>query len=117
MDGVKLYEDAAWKLEHGDITLGEFEDMIKPLRDVEKVEHAYWVQVGGYCTPGGDPVWACSNCGKGIHVYGTEAASYNREYADGQWVACPNCGRKMTAEQKLDFADNDTAYGGLMSAT
>ena len=58
----------------------------------------HWVEVYGYYTPGGDPVWKCSECGKGIHVYGIEAPSYNRDYADGQWVACPNCGADMTEE-------------------
>ena len=54
-----------------------------------------WVKAGCYFTPGGDPVWKCSECGKGIHVYGIEAPSYNTNYADGQWVACPNCGAIM----------------------
>ena len=56
-----------------------------------------WIEIYGYATPGGDPVWKCSECGKGIHVYGIEAPSYNRDYTDGhQWVACPNCGAEMT---------------------
>ena len=60
----------------------------------------HWVKVGGYFTPGGDPVWKCSECGKGIHVYGIEANSYNRDYTDGhQWVACPNCGADMRGDE------------------
>ena len=59
-------------------------------------KHGKWVKVGGYFTPGGDPVWKCSECGKGMHVYGIEAPSYNRDYTDDhQWVACPNCGAIM----------------------
>ena len=59
-----------------------------------------WIKVHGYVTPGGDPVWKCSECGKGIHVYGIEAPSYNRDYTDGhQWVACPNCGADMEGEE------------------
>ena len=55
-----------------------------------------WIKVHGYVTPGGDPVWKCSECEKGIHVYGIEAPSYNRDYTDGhQWVTCPNCGADM----------------------
>ena len=55
-----------------------------------------WLKVSGYFTPGGDPVWKCSECGKGIHVYGIEANSYNSDFTDGhQWVACPNCGAEM----------------------
>ena len=58
-----------------------------------------WVKVSGYFTPGGDPVWKCSECGKGMHVYGIEANSYNRDYADGQWVSCPNCGADMRGSE------------------
>lgn len=54
-----------------------------------------WITVHGYCTPGGDPVWACSECGKGRHVYGIEHGSYGRDVSDGQWKACPNCGARM----------------------
>ena len=57
-----------------------------------------WVKVPGYCTPGGDPVWCCSECGKGTHVYGIEHGTYGRDVADGQWVACPNCGVMMEGE-------------------
>ena len=58
-----------------------------------------WVQVHGFCTPGGDPVWACSECGKGIHVYGIEHGTYGADVSDGQWKACPNCGAVMEGEQ------------------
>ena len=51
--------------------------------------------VTGFCTPGGDPVWMCSECGKGMHVYGIEHGSYVSDIADHQWVACPNCGALM----------------------
>lgn len=54
-----------------------------------------WVEVNGYVTPGGDPVWCCSECGKGLHVYGVEHGTYGKDIADHQWVACPNCGAKM----------------------
>lgn len=51
-----------------------------------------WVKAQGrYFTPGGDPMWCCSECGKGRHVYGVEHGSYGADVADGQWVACPNC--------------------------
>ena len=55
-----------------------------------------WVKVSGYATPGGDPVWECSECGKGRHVYGIEASSYQRDVSNQQWVACPNCGARMS---------------------
>ena len=64
---------------------------------VEFVKHktGKWVEVHGYCTPGGDPVWCCSECGKGVHVYGIEHGTYGADISDGQWKACPNCGAKM----------------------
>ena len=79
------------------------EDGIKAIEVLPSAEPerkmGHWVKVGGYFTPGGDPVWKCSECGKGIHVYGIEANSYNRDYTDGhQWVACPNCGADMKGE-------------------
>ena len=58
-----------------------------------------WVKAKGWSTPGSDPVWECSECGKGIHVYGIEYRSYSRGVADGQWVSCPNCGADMRGEQ------------------
>ena len=57
-----------------------------------------WKKVYGYATPGGDPVWCCSECGKGLHVYGVEHGTYGKDIADHQWVACPNCGTKMIGE-------------------
>ena len=68
-------------------------DMLEKLPPVEKT--GKWVKASGYASPGGDPVWKCSECGKGVHVYGIEHQSYQRDIADGQWVACPNCGAKM----------------------
>ena len=58
-----------------------------------------WIEVHGFCTPGGDPVWACSECGKGVHVYGIEHGSYGSDVSDGQWKACPNCGAMMKEDE------------------
>lgn len=58
-----------------------------------------WIKVHGYVTPGGDPVWCCSECGKGTHVYGIEHGTYGADVSDGQWVACPNCGAIMVGEE------------------
>lgn len=62
---------------------------------VEERRKGKWVKVHGYATPGGDPVWKCSECGKGVHVYGVEHRSYGEDVSDGQWKACPNCGAPM----------------------
>ena len=61
-----------------------------------ELKRGKWVEAkGSWCTPGGDPVWECSECGKGRHVYGVEHGSYGGDVADGQWVSCPNCGAEM----------------------
>ena len=70
-------------------------DLISRTEAVEPYKVGHWVEVHGYATPGGDPVWACSECGKGIHVYGIEHGTYGADVSDGQWVSCPNCGTVM----------------------
>ena len=37
MNALQIYHDAEWALEHNKITLGEFDERIKPLADVEAV--------------------------------------------------------------------------------
>ena len=71
-----------------------------PAADVAPVRHGRWIEArGSWFTPGGDPVWECSECGKGMHVYGIEHGTYGSDVADGQWVACPNCGARMDGEE------------------
>ena len=48
-------------------------------------EHT-WKRVYGYTTPGGDPVWACPNCGGTEHVDGIETHNH-KEY-------CEQCGQR-----------------------
>ena len=72
------------------------ETLEKQAAESEPVRHGHWVKVGGYITPGGDPLWECSECGKGLHLYGVEHGSYGSDVADSQWVACPNCGAVMS---------------------
>ena len=68
--------------------------------DIAPIKRGRWVKArGGWITPGGDPVWECSECGKGMHVFGVEHDSYGSAVADGQWVACPNCGANMVEVQ------------------
>lgn len=71
-----------------------------PAADVRPVKEGEWVKArGSWCTPGGDPVWECSECGKGVHIYGIEHGTYGSDIADGQWVSCPNCGADMRKEE------------------
>ena len=69
-----------------------------PPAAVLPVMRGRWVKVRGFFTPGGDPVWQCSECGKGRHVYGVEHGTYGADVSDGQWLACPNCMAIMEGE-------------------
>ena len=70
-----------------------------PAADVVEVKRGRWIKENGsWFTPGGDPVWECSECGKGRHVYGVEHGTYGSDVADGQWVSCPNCGCAMSGK-------------------
>lgn len=101
------YEDNFWSMfdcqelpvaKHWDGHTEKDVTRLLSLADVQPVVHGKWVQVHGFVTPGGDPVWECSECGKGMHVYGIEHGTYGSDVADGQWVACPNCGARMDGE-------------------
>lgn len=88
-----------WSDETGCRMTDLFTDAIALLK--EEPRRGKWIMIPGYVTPGGDPVWGCSECGKGIHVYGIEHGTYGADVSDGQWLACPNCGALMEGE------DND----------
>lgn len=97
-DGLHSMFDTIWDC---DINHPIFQDTVGELMEAviqcynSSIKHGKWVKIPGYATPGGDPVWGCSECGKGIHVYGIEHGSYGSDISDGQWVACPNCGALM----------------------
>lgn len=74
---------------------------VKTVREMKAVNKiGRWVKVSGFVTPGGDPVWQCSECGKGRHVYGIEHGTYGADVSDGQWLACPNCMAIMEGEEQ-----------------
>ena len=59
-----------------------------------------WLKMIRFTSRSGDPVWCCSECGKGVHVFGIKHNTYNYDIAeDHQWVACPNCGALMLEEE------------------
>ena len=76
-----------------------YAELVKEIQPESQQKKGKWIRVGGYVTPGGDPVWRCSECGKGQHVWGIEHNSYGADVADHQWVSCPNCGIEMEGEQ------------------
>ena len=81
MDAVKIYEDAVRKLEKSEITLGEFEQIIAPLRNVIQSKYGKWLPDnrcgGGY--------WVCSSCKNPTEAFA----------ADVLYKYCPFCGAKM----------------------
>ena len=98
-NGSKRRDDCPLE-EITEVDFGTFtEGIIKSFNIPEaktEVKRPRWVKAKGrWCTPGGDPVWECSECGKGRHVYGIEHGTYGADVADGQWVSCPNCGARM----------------------
>ena len=52
MNALQIYHDAEWALEHNKITLGEFDERIKPLADVEAVVRCKDCKYGQKCTNG-----------------------------------------------------------------
>ena len=99
---IEAFDDERVDRNYGDVSPESVIEVIEsiPAVDAAPVVHGRWVNVLGYATPGGDPVWKCSECGKGVHVYGIEHGSYGAEIADGQWVSCPNCGARMDGDAK-----------------
>lgn len=96
-----LTTECSWTIydEHGQLTPNG-EEILGTLKKIPSArKKGHWVEVSGYATPGGDPVWACSECRKGLHTYGIEHGSYGSDIADRQWVSCPNCGADMRGEE------------------
>lgn len=93
MNAVEIYEKASWDIEHNKITLGEFEERVKALYDVEPVRHGHWETVFdkiesnlsdiGYFKA--LPKFICSECG-------------NEMIASTQY--CPCCGAKMDKKEQ-----------------
>ena len=77
MNAVKIYENAKWKLEHNEITLGEFEKEIKPLEDVVEVKHSGWTYFSPFS-------YKCMTC--------LAISSHLFDF-------CPYCGADMRGEK------------------
>lgn len=81
MNAVEIYEKASWDLEHSKITLGEFEERIKPLYDVEPVRHSVW----RVASADPDKEYECMNCKKAV---------------GWKYLYCPNCGARMDRKEQ-----------------
>ena len=94
MNAVEIYEKASWDLEHNKITLGEFEERIKPLYDVEPVKHGHWDFYGLVDDIYGHGA-SCSVCGG---------------YSEDNGYYCSCCGAKM--DDALQRKTNPEAFKG-----
>lgn len=81
----ELYEKAERKLEKGEITSGEFDEMTKPL-DEEIRPHGEWIEHRQFSTVGYFySEYECSNC-------------HDEVWQKTEWQFCPNCGADMRKE-------------------
>lgn len=77
-DALKEISEAIYMLDHNKITVGEYEEKLKPWHDVEPIKHGYWTR------PYKNKAYRkCSVCGE-IHC----GIPWNAQY-------CPFCGAKM----------------------
>lgn len=96
-----IYKDTARRIIDSPRTKEQMLAMLELIEPVEpERKTGKWQKLHGYATPGGDPVWCCSECGKGIHVFGVEHNSYGKDIADHQWLSCPNCDTRMVGEEE-----------------
>lgn len=85
----ELYEKATRQLEKSEITLGEYEEMTKPL-DEEIHKKGKWKFIGDNC-------FMCSECGE---VYTVNQFKLINNYRDNRFPkGCPNCGTEMEIEE------------------
>ena len=75
MNLLELLWDANRKLDHGEITIGEYEKIIEPLKDAVPVKHGQWLwrNYPGY-------QYQCDQC---------------ERWAMFESKFCPNCGALM----------------------
>lgn len=76
MNLLELLRDADRKLDHGEITIGEYEKMIAPLKDAVSVTHGRWIN------------GKCDKCGGHAPFWAMATTYYPSKF-------CPNCGARM----------------------
>lgn len=91
MNAVEIYEKASWDLEHSKITLGEFEERIRVLYDVEPVRHGRWYEKHVDSIFGTKHILTCSECGGTLST--TDEALPYEKY-------CRECGAKMDGKEQ-----------------
>ena len=94
MTYIELYNRANRMLDGNEITLGEYEEMIKPLNKNINYETAYWVKAKGMMPPEYFGHYYCSNC-EGLAM---------RDWKKHKTVLsdyCPHCGYKMDVRERV----------------
>ena len=105
MTYYELIRDAEHELIFNKITLGEYEEMIKPLkREIEQQPSREWKEI--YAESEGSNSWIefkCPHCG---YSFGMESGEYDWHYGDEiPWKYCPICGG--SAEHKPYKAESE----------
>lgn len=85
MNAVKILLDAERKLDHNEITLGEYEKLIEPLKDVRPVVHGQWKTSDTQCGI------SCSVCGTPVDDF-CGSIDYIDLYYEPNF--CPHCGAR-----------------------
>ena len=81
MTYLDLIRDADRKIDNGDITIGEYEKMIEPLKREIQPERKK---------------------GKWINSYKRQTCSVCKQRGYRSWNFCPNCGADMRGDQNED---------------
>lgn len=86
MTYLDLIRDADRKIDNGDITLGEYEKMIEPLKREIQPERktGKWIDDGTYGDYHPHHAWHCSECEESVIEIDTPWFKF-----------CPNCGADM----------------------
>ena len=87
VDAVEIYEKAESQLEHNEITIGEFEKIVEPLRHLfYNRPQGEWIDAEIPLESGGSmPIQVCNLC----------KTFYPLAYTGGGHRFCPNCGCRM----------------------
>ena len=88
--------------------------------DKPERKKGYWIPVDSFSAFGGDQIMWEIRDNPTAFYYCSECKNHAYAGEDGKDLLtdfCPSCGADMRDTKTLEFADNDTAFGGLQSAT